>query len=123
MKLAIPSPFGIPWPLIGCVAAAALVLLLLYFFGNAQYERGKAEERASNAEAIAAIQTNALAAVREEAAAFRSRSRAIDVALAESHEALETVPHDASDLDFLIVWAHADRRLLAHATSGGDTGA
>lgn len=38
-------PFGVPWRLIGCVAAAALVLGILYFYGESRYAEGAAVER------------------------------------------------------------------------------
>ncbi len=42
----LSMPFGIPWKLIGCVAVVALVLGLLFFYGNARYSEGAADERA-----------------------------------------------------------------------------
>lgn len=42
----ITMPFGVPWKLIGCVAVVALVLGAMYFFGQAKYAEGAADERA-----------------------------------------------------------------------------
>jgi hypothetical protein len=41
----ISMPFGVPWRLIGCVAVAALVLGILYFYGESRYAEGAAVER------------------------------------------------------------------------------
>lgn len=41
----IAMPFGVPWRLIGCVAIAVLVLGSLYFYGDAKYREGAADER------------------------------------------------------------------------------
>jgi type VI protein secretion system component VasK len=104
---ALPAPFGIPWPVIGIVAAVVLLWGVFHFFA----ESVRAEERQRAAEHVAAIQTEAAEAIRQEAAAFRARAGELDRSLARSIEALETVPHDAPAADFLIVWARADRSL------------
>lgn len=41
----ISMPFGVPWRLIGCVAVAALVLGIIYFYGESRYAEGAAVER------------------------------------------------------------------------------
>jgi hypothetical protein len=108
----IPAPFGIPWPVIAIAIAALAIIGAFYFFG----ESIRADERARAAEQVAAIQTEAAEAVRQEAAAFRTRAGELDRSLARSIEALETVPDDAPAVDFLMVWARADRSLYDGAS-------
>lgn len=104
--------FGVPWPLVGVVLAALLVWGVFYFFEQSI----RNDERARAAEQIAAVQTEAAEAVRQEAEAFRSEARSLDRRLNQSLQALESVPDDAEAFDFLIVWARADRSLYDGAS-------
>lgn len=60
----ISMPFGVPWRLIGCVAVAALVLGILYFYGESRYAEGAADERALWQEQYMAAQNRARSAER-----------------------------------------------------------
>lgn len=113
------APFGLPWKLIACVAVVVVVLGAIHFFGKAQYARGVSDERARVAEATLEVQQESNQASHEEGERFRNDVRDIADELERGNAALENVPYETSDADFLRTWRDLDRSLFDAGSATG----
>jgi hypothetical protein len=97
------------------IVAVGLVLILAYFVirpFDLGKSRGEVRRDAQRNEQTLDARNETTLAGAEEGERFRNDARDIQDELERGNAALESVPRETSDLDFLIAWRDADSRLL-----------
>jgi len=110
------------WLPILCVICVLVIIWGLMWLGDYfGLGKSKAEVRRDaqrNEQTLDARNETTIAGF-EEGESFREDRRAIEVELERGNEALESIPSETSDLDFLIAWRDADSRLLDAGSPAG----
>ena len=103
------------WKWIGCLLLALVIFSVMRSCGDAfgwGKSRGEIRRDAERNENTLEARNETTIAGQEEGEHFRNDARAITEELERGNEALESVPREASTLDFLRAWRDADNSLL-----------